>query len=481
MPAPVLLWFRQDLRLADNPSVRAAADSGRPVIPVFVLDRQSPGRWAPGGAALWWLHHSLASLDRSLRACGSRLILRCGRWEEEIPRLAVETGASLVFASRLYEPWAREADKRVAEALRGAGVEIRGCNASLLFEPWTVRTKTGGPYGVYTPFARACFAAGPPPAPLPAPDRLPAPDSWPGSDDLTAWRLLPTAPDWAGGLRETWTPGEAGAETRLERFLARGLAAYAETRNRPDLDLTSGLSPHLHWGEISPGRIWRAVEASAHATSLSAETFLKELIWREFSYHLLWHRPEMPDEPLKPEFARFPWREDAAALEAWQRGRTGYPIVDAGMRQLWHTGWMHNRVRMIVASFLVKHLLLPWQAGEAWFWDTLVDADLASNSASWQWVAGSGADAAPYFRIFAPVTQGQKFDPKGDYVRLWVPELAKLPAPIIHAPWTAPPIVLKEAGVELGRAYPRPIVDHASARARALAALATITRDKVSA
>ncbi len=481
MPAPVLLWFRQDLRLADNPSVRAAADSGRPVIPVFVLDRESPGRWAPGGASLWWLHHSLASLDRSLRARGSRMVLRRGRWEEEIPRLAAETGATLVLANRLYEPWAREADKKTAEALRRVGVEIRGCNASLLFEPWTVRTKTGGPYGVYTPFARACFAARPPTDPQPVPDRLLAPDRWPGSEDLAAWRLLPSAPDWAGGLRETWTPGEAGAEARLERFLARGLAAYAETRNRPDLDLTSGLSPHLHWGEISPGRIWRAVEASVHANSLSAETFLKELIWREFSYHLLWHRPEMPDKPLKPEFARFPWREDDLALKAWQRGRTGYPIVDAGMRQLWHTGWMHNRVRMIVASFLVKHLLLPWQEGEAWFWDTLVDADLASNSASWQWVAGSGADAAPYFRIFAPVTQGQKFDPQGDYVRRWVPELAKLPAQFIHAPWTAPPIVLKEAGVELGRAYPRPIVDHAAARARALAALATITRDKVSA
>jgi deoxyribodipyrimidine photo-lyase len=290
--------------------------------------------------------------------------------------------------------------------------------------------------------------------------------------------LLPTTPDWASGLRETWTPGETAAQARLDRFVAGHLTDYDRLRNRPDLDATSGLSPHLHWGEISPRQVWHAAEAAGAPRGKGTQTFLKELLWREFSYHLLWHRPEMPEQPLKPAFADFPWRNDPKALRAWQRGRTGYPIVDAGMRQLWHTGWMHNRVRMIVASFLIKHLLLPWQEGEAWFWDTLVDADLAANSASWQWVAGCGADAAPYFRIFNPVLQGAKFDPDGAYVRRWVPELARLAAALIHAPWQASPIELNDAGVVLGRTYPAPIVDHSAARARALAALDSITRDK---
>ncbi|MFQ3622290.1 MAG: deoxyribodipyrimidine photo-lyase [Acetobacteraceae bacterium] len=475
---PVLLWFRQDLRLTDNPALEAARATGRPVVAVFVLDRESPGRWAPGAASLWWLHHSLAALSAELARRGSALILRRGRYEEVLPRLAAETGARAVYANRLYEPWAREADAATAAALKAMGVPIHGFNGSLLHEPWTLRTKTGGPYGVYTPFSRASFAAGAPPRPTPAPDRLPAPATVPPSERLEDWALPPTSPDWAGGLRETWRPGEAGAAARLERFVARALARYDAERNRPDLDGTSGLSPHLHWGELSPGQVWHAAEAAAAPRGAALETFLKELIWRDFSYHLLWHRPEMPEAPLKQAFARFPWRDDAAALRAWQRGRTGYPIVDAGMRQLWRTGWMHNRVRMIVASFLVKHLLLPWQAGEAWFWDTLVDADLASNSASWQWVAGCGADAAPYFRIFAPVTQGETYDPDGAYVRRWVPELARLPAAHIHAPWTAPPLVLKDAGVVLGTTYPAPIVDHGRARARALQALATITKQR---
>jgi deoxyribodipyrimidine photo-lyase len=475
--APVLLWFRQDLRLTDNPALAAALASGRPVVPVFVLDDHAPGRWAPGGASCWWLHGSLAALAADLAARGSGLVLRRGRAVEAIPRLVEETGAVAVHANRLYEPWARAADAAVAAALKARGVAIEGANAALLFEPWTMRTRSGGSFGVYTPFSRACFAAGPP-QPRPAPDRIPAPERLPASDALDGWGLRPTSPDWAGGLRETWRPGEAGAQARLERFLARHIAGYDADRNRPDLDATSRLSPHLHWGEISPRQVWHAAEAAAAPRGRAAETFLKELLWREFSYHLLWHNPEMPEQPLKAAFRHFPWRNDPGSLRAWQRGRTGYPIVDAGMRQLWRTGWMHNRVRMIAASFLTKHLLIPWQEGEAWFWDTLVDADLAANSASWQWVAGCGADAAPYFRIFNPVLQGRKFDPHGDYVRRWVPELARVPAAHIHAPWEAPPLVLEDAGVAPGRSYPPPIVDHAGARVRALAALDSITKDK---
>ncbi|GIK88576.1 MAG: deoxyribodipyrimidine photo-lyase [Betaproteobacteria bacterium] len=473
--APVLMWFRQDLRLTDNPALAAAVAPGRRVVAVFVLDRETPGRWAPGGASLWWLHHSLAALARSLAARGAALVLRQGSAAAVIPRLVEETGAAAVYANRLYEPWARRSDTAVAAALTARGVTIEGANASLLFEPWTIRTRAGGPFGVYTPFSRACFAAGPPERPRPAPGRIPAPDRLPRSDRLDDWGLLPTAPDWAGGLRATWTPGEAGAAARLERFLGAALAGYDTGRDRPDRDATSRLSPHLHWGEISPRQVWHAAEAASAPRGRGTETFLKELLWREFSYHLLWHHPGMPEQPLRAAFAFFPWRNDARALGAWQRGRTGYPIVDAGMRQLWQTGWMHNRVRMIVASFLIKHLLLPWQEGEAWFWDTLVDADLASNSASWQWVAGSGADAAPYFRIFNPVLQGRRFDPAGDYVRRWVPELASLPGSVIHAPWQAAPAALEAARVALGRTYPLPIVDHAAARARALAAFDSIT------
>jgi deoxyribodipyrimidine photo-lyase len=475
--APVIWWIRQDLRLTDNAALEAAVAAGGPVIPLYVLDDEAAGAWAPGGASRWWLHHSLASLAAALRARGARLILRRGRAEEVLPAVAAETGARVVHAGRLYEPWARARDKRVAAALAERGIAIEGARTALLFEPWEIRTKTGGPYGVYTPFSRACFAAPAPAQPRPAPARIPSPAAHPASEDLDAWGLLPTRPDWAGGLRETWTPGEEGAAARLSAFTARALARYDETRNRPDLPGTSRLSPHLHWGEVSPAAVWHAALAAGAARGAATETFLKELLWREFSHHLLWHRPEMPEEALKPAFSLFPWRNDSTALAAWQKGRTGYPIVDAGMRQLWQTGWMHNRVRMITASFLVKHLLLPWQAGEAWFWDTLVDADLAANSASWQWVAGSGADAAPYFRIFNPVLQGEKFDPDGTYVRRYVPELAKLPTSVIHRPWEAPPVLLAGAGVRLGQTYPAPIVEHGAARARALAALATISAD----
>jgi deoxyribodipyrimidine photo-lyase len=474
--ATVLVWLRQTLRLSDNHTLAAALATGRPVVVAHILDPTLGGPWAIGGAARWWLHHSLAALDADLRTRGAALVLRAGPWARELPRLVADTGAAEVHADRVYAPWEREADAAVKTAL---DVPISGHLDLLLHEPWAIRTQAGGPYGVYTPFSRAVFGTDDPPPLIPAPARIDSVTA--ESLPLDALKLLPRKPDWAGGLRETWQPGEGGAAARLKSFLARALDTYDAQRNLPGEDGTSQLSPHLHHGDISARAVWHAARAAAKprgAAHDSFVTFLKELIWREFSHHLLWHRPEMPDAPLKDQFEKFPWRDDAAQLAAWQRGRTGYPIVDAGMRQLWHTGWMHNRVRMISASFLIKHLLLPWQAGEAWFWDTLVDADAASNSASWQWVAGCGADAAPYFRIFNPVLQGEKFDPDGTYVRRWVPELAGLPAKFIHRPWEAPALLLAEAGVTLGRSYPAPIVDHAAARARALKALAAVSKDK---
>jgi deoxyribodipyrimidine photo-lyase len=470
----VLLWFRHDLRLADHAALHAAVASGHKVLPVFVLDDTAGAGWAPGGASRWWLHHSLNALGNTLAAAGAPLVLQRGAALEEIPRLAKEVGANAVHVGAAVEPQARQTDRALADALRDDGIALHRHRTTMLFNPDTLRTQAGGVYGVYTPFSRACFAAGGPKPPLPAPATIRGAAS-PQSDRLDAWGLLPETPDWAGGLRDTWTPGEAGAQVRLRDFLKHGLARYDERRNLPGIDSTSMLSPHLHFGELSGPTVWHAAVSEAQDRGKGLETFLRELLWREFSIYLLWHHPDLPDAPLRAEFARMPWRDDKPALRAWQRGLTGVPIVDAGMRQLWHTGWMHNRVRMVVASFLVKHLLIPWQDGEAWFWDTLVDADLAANSASWQWVAGSGADAAPYFRVFNPVLQGRKFDADAAYVRRYVPELAKLDTAHIHAPWEAPEQALHAAGVTLGKTYPRPIVDLAEGRSRALAAYATIT------
>ena len=470
----VLLWFRQDLRLADHAALHAAVASGHKVLPVYVLDDAAASRWAAGGASRWWLHHSLASLDKSLAERGAPLVLRRGAALDEIPRLAKAVGAQDVHVGAAVEPWARQTDRMLAEALRDDGVELHRHRTTMLFNPDQMRTQTGGVYGVYTPFSRACFAAGGPKPPIPAPSKI-AGAVPPKSDALNAWGLLPTKPDWAGGLRATWTPGEAGAQAKLRQFLEQDLAGYDARRNLPGIDGTSMLSPHFHSGELSGPSAWHAAMAAPKDRGKGRETFLRELLWREFSIYLLWHHPDLPEAPLRPQFARMPWRDDKPALLAWQQGRTGVPIVDAGMHQLWQTGWMHNRIRMVVASFLVKHLLIPWQDGEAWFWDTLVDADLAANSASWQWVSGSGADAAPYFRVFNPVLQGRKFDPDGNYVRRYVPELSKLDAAHIHAPWDAPERALQAAGVTLDETYPRPIVDLAEGRSRALAAYGTIT------
>lgn len=471
--APVLIWFRHDLRLFDHPALLAAIRTRRPVIPVHVLDDAAPGAWRPGGAARWWLHHSLSALGTALKAAGSRLILRRGPWAEVLPALVRESGAVAVHAGRLHEPWARAADGAVAAALP---VPVHFHRTATLFDPETMRGRQGTPFTVYTPFARACLSAAPPAPPEAAPERIPAPATWPRSETLAEWDLLPDDAGQAQRLAQVWTPGEAAAQRRLADFVDDALDRYAGARDHPGTEGTSRLSPHLRWGEVSPATVWHAAATAAGHRGQGLEAFQKELLWREFAIHLLRHHPHLPAQPLSRAFAAFPWRDAPDALRAWQEGRTGYPTVDAGMRQLRDTGWMHNRVRMITASFLVKHLLLPWQAGARWFWERLVDADLAANSASWQWVAGSASGANPFFRIFNPLLQGERFDPDGRYVRRHVPELAQLPDAFMHRPWEAPAAVLAAAGVTLGRTYPPPMVDHGAARRRALDAFVTLGR-----
>jgi deoxyribodipyrimidine photo-lyase len=470
-----LVWFRLDLRLDDNPALGAAVRHGGPVIPVYIQSAADERRWMPGAASNWWLHQSLSQLDASLRALGSRLILRRGPALATLEQLLEETGANAVYWNRRYEPAAIDTDRHVKSDLRKKGLIADSFQAGLLFEPWTVRTQTGQPYQVFTPFWKACLKLPQPAGPESSPSGIPIPATWPASLTLPELSLEPTI-DWAAGLRATWRPGESGAAGQLDRFVHQALDQYPTGRDRPDQVGTSRLSPHLHFGEISVRRIWSKVREhrNGDGSASSAEagsSYLRELGWREFAHHLLFHFPQTPEQPLRREFARFPWKTNRANLRAWQQGRTGFPIVDAGMRELWHTGWLHNRVRMIAASFLVKDLLIPWQEGASWFWDTLVDADLANNTLGWQWSAGCGADAAPYCRVFNPVTQGKKFDPDGAYVRQWVPELARLPNEWLHNPGEAPASVLAAAGIEPGETYPRPIVDHSEARSRALAAL----------
>ncbi len=470
--APVLLWFRRDLRLADQEAVAAAAESGAPVLPVFILDDSDhrPHR-AIGAASRWWLHHSLERLSGRLEALGAPLILRRGDAARTVLELAEETGASAIHTGFMPDPGERAADRTVAEALQGQECRLHRHRTTLLHDPHKVQTQAGKPFNVFTPFAKTFETQVDVRPPRAAPGRLAA-ASPPPSEKLADWDLLPKI-RWDAGMAAVWTPGEAGAAQRLGAFVGNTVDDYETGRDIPGKAATSRLSPHLHWGEISPWQVWAAVGQAKAPAGVAA--YRRELVWREFAAHLLWHRPELVDHPLRAEFADFPWRQDEAAEAAWRRGQTGIPIVDAGLRELWQIGWMHNRVRMIVGSLLVKHLLIPWQHGEAWFWDTLVDADLANNGVNWQWVAGCGADAAPFFRIFNPVLQGRKFDPGGNYVRRWVPELAKLPDAHIHEPWAAPQAVLRAAEVRLGQTYPLPIVDLAEGRARALAALKRIT------
>jgi deoxyribodipyrimidine photo-lyase len=444
---PSILWLRQDLRLSDQPALHAAIKDGS-VLPVYILDDDTPGQWRIGGAQRWWLHHSLAALDESLRALGSRLILRRGRAAQELQRLADETGATRIHAVRHYEPWWRRAEAEVT-------LDLQLHDGNQLAPPERVRTGSGGPFKIYTPYWRALQALLPPPEPLPVPPAIPGPDIWPESEALQDWGLLPTRPNWATRFGEDHRPGEAAALARLETFadLAEG---YGDRRNLPSQEGTSRFSPHLHFGELSPARIWHRLPAEG------GDKFRKELAWRDFAANVALTRPDIGEAHGRPEFDAFQWRTgvDAEAdFRAWSRGRTGYPVVDAGMRQLWATGWMHNRVRMIAASFLAKHLLIDWRRGTEWFWDTLVDADYGNNSQNWQWVAGTGVDSQPFNRIMAPLVQSEKFA-ASDYIRRWVPELAGLPDAAIHDPGEKRPV-----------AYPPPIIGHRQARERALAAL----------
>ena len=471
--ATCVCWFHLDLRLTDHPALDAAVASRDAVIPLYVLDDDAAGKWQPGGASRWWLHHSLASLAADLEALGSRLVLARGQAEEIIPRIMAASGATTLHTHTRHEPWSRDQLGRVSSALEGRA-RINTYTGTLLKSPGQVLSKTGNRMRVFTPFKRNLLAGEPPRPALPRPSRIPAPAAWPEGDSLDALDLLPSSKsgqqDWATGMASHWQVGEAAAHSAFDRFLDGTIDHYDTSRDLPSEIGTSRLSPHLHFGEISPVSIYHRVMERG-LTNSGAEVFLSEIIWREFSHELLDQFPFMPDAPLRNEFSRFPWRDDYADdLAAWQAGRTGFPLVDAGMRELYSTGWMHNRVRMITASFLTKHLLIPWQEGERWFWDTLVDADLASNSAGWQWVAGCGADASPYFRVFNPITQGDKFSAH-DYVRRWVPEIAGRDDRGLFSP--------RDDGAGLFAAsedgtYPLPLVDHPTGRERALSAFQRI-------
>ena len=475
----VVYWFRRDLRLANNVGLAAACTRGA-VVPLFVWAPDEELPWASGGASRWWLHHSLESLQASLEARGSRLLIRTGATRDILRDVAQAVGAASICCERIYDPLILTRDATLRTELGRDGITLEGFDGALLTTPERVRSGQGRPFRVFTPFWRVARAAIQDEEPTPAPDFLASPSRWPDSVALPALGLLPSV-DWAGGLHATWQPGEKGATRALHDFVGGAVTDYGEERDYPGLAGTSRLSPHLHFGELSIRAVWRSLVDRARSRPSSEvekiEVYRRQLGWREFAYHVLYHYPHTAGEALDVRMRRFPWIADDAAFHRWCRGLTGFPIVDAGMRELWHTGWMHNRVRMIVASFLVKDLLCDWRRGAAWFWDTLVDADLANNTLGWQWAAGCGADAAPYFRIFNPLLQGQKFDRDGDYVRRWVPELARLESEWLHAPWTAPRDALARAGVTLGKDYPEPMVDHASARRRALDALASVRRD----
>ncbi len=460
--SPSIVWFRKDRRLTDHPALQAGIERGGPLVLLYI--REDDAGRETGGAQGVWLHHSLNALSKDIEARGGRLVLRRGLAAKVIDDLIEETGAGAVFWNRRYHKADRDRDAAIKDDLTERGITAESFKGNLLVEPWEVQTKSGTPYRVFTPFWRAAKEGLSVGEPIDAPDKLDCVSGNVGSDNLNDWDLLPTKPDWGSKMMEHHTPGEAGAKKRLEDFLDGSIEHYAEGRDRPDKDLTSMLSPHFAHGEISPRYVWNAVKDNEPGS----RKFLTEIGWREFSYTLLFYNPDLATENFSDKFDHMKWRHHKGDLHAWAKGNTGYPFVDAGMRQLWATGWMHNRVRMVVASFLIKHLLIDWRDGEDWFWDTLLEADLASNAASWQWVAGTGADAAPYFRVFNPFGQGEKFDPKGDYVKRWVPELAKLPKKYIHQPWTAPKSVLAEAGVELGKTYPKPMVDHKEARERVL-------------
>ncbi len=454
--SPILVWFRNDLRLHDHPAFRAAADDGNPVIPVYLHCRDSEGNWPRGAASNWWLHHALNDLSDQLNKKGSRLILRSGKDPEELLNtLMKETGATRIFWNRRFEPAGIQVDTRIKKNL-----SVTSYRGDMLWEPNQVKTQSGGPYKVFTPFYRALQKLGPPEDPLPEPREWISPSAFPDSENLKDWNLLPDIP-WDTAFTDHWDPSCRGAKKQMALFLDEQVEDYKAERDFPEKAGTSRLSPYLHFGQISSRTIW----FEAGADSKGTEAYTRQLVWRDFAKQLLFHFPQTSDSPLQEKYTDFPWLQDPEALKKWQQGQTGYPLIDAGMRELWATGWMHNRVRMIVASFLVKDLLISWQQGAQWFWDTLVDADLANNSMGWQWAGGCGADAAPYFRVFNPILQSKKFDKSGQYIRRWVPELRDLSDKDIHEPWNAP---------HPPQDYPPPIVDHADARDRALDALASI-------
>ena len=458
-----IVWFRQDLRLCDNPAFAEACRHHQFIIPIYILDQFST---LLGGAQRWWLHHSLASLDKGLKKIGLGLCRRQGQAFDILKQLVQDHQIEAIYWNRCYEPVAIERDILIKKFFQACGVRVVSSNGSLLHEPWQINNSTGHFFIVFTPYWRACLKQMNIPEPCTIshiPKTLEA-----HSESLSSWKLLPAKPNWAEAFGQYWQPGEAGACKRLADFVDFNLKGYSTSRDEPAKDTTSKLSPHLHFGEISPWQVWRSIEAVTldKACDLkSVERFLSEMGWREFSYHLLYHVPSLPNANFKSDFNAFPWKNDGIFLKRWQEGRTGYPIIDAGMRELWQTGYMHNRVRMIVGSFLTKDLFIDWRLGASWFLDTLLDADLASNSAGWQWAAGCGVDAAPYFRIFNPILQGEKFDPEGAYVKQWVPELKNVPVQWIHKPWMAPQDMF---GLYLGKDYPEPIVDHLASRKIAL-------------
>lgn len=452
MSALSIVWFRRDLRLRDQAALVAACRRGA-VIPLFILDDETPRHRRMGAASRWWLHHSLAALAEDLNALGSRLILRRGRAADVLAEFSRETGATEIHALRHYEPWWRSAEKAI-----GADLNLVLHDGNYLHPPGLLTTGSGKPYQIFTPFWRALQMMMPPPQPLPAPRQMAAPEKWPASDQLEDWQLLPRSPDWAAGFAEEWRPGEQGARNRLEDFVPIG-SGYEDNRNLPSIEGSSRLSPHLHFGEISPATVWHAIGEE----DAGRRSYLRELGWRDFAQNVILERPDYGRRNGRAQFDSFPWRDPVESLpdlERWKQGLTGYPIVDAGMRELWHTGWMHNRVRMIAASFLIKHLLIDWREGEQWFWDTLVDADYANNAVNWQWTAGTGTDSNMFVRIMAPLSQSEKFN-AGSYIRRWVPELAHFSDRFIHDP--------EEHGMRPAT-YPPKLIDHRVARARALAA-----------
>lgn len=470
-PPATLLWIRRDFRFHDNSALAAAIENGAPLVPVFIWDPELFGLFTPGAASRWWLQAALRDFTSAWQERGGNLVIRQGESIQVLRSLIRETGANRVYWNRCYEPVLDDADQRVRQALLGDRIGVGAFNSSLLVEPSVPKTGSGNPYQVFTPFWKSTGKVSPNSPVTPNLAELRFPRKFPPGESLEELHHLSPHP-WHDKLKRYWIPGEKEGRQRLTQFVRGPIESYAEDRDRPDRDGTSRLSPYLHWGHIGPRQILAAVHSSHDPLGFGPATFIKEIYWREFAFHVLHHFPDTPRKPLRKEFESFPWQTSPGDLRRWQKGETGYPVVDAGMRQLWETGWMHNRVRMITASFLVKHLLLNWQEGANWFWDTLVDADLANNTLGWQWTAGCGADAAPYFRIFNPLLQAKKFDPKGNYVRRWVPEIAGLPDNHVHSPWTAPPPILTKAGVELDANYPRPLIDVQNGRQRALEAFA---------